>query len=88
MEMAKTSKPKLVQLFENFLWANLPKNWILKTTYFQGTLFISMLIETFQEESQQKIRRSLNLDTIHNRSNDLWGLAIDCIDEMKTEINK
>lgn len=86
MKMAKISKPELVQLFINLLWANSPKDWILKSTYFQKTLFISILIETPRKWQYQKIHRSFNIDVIQNRSKDLWGLAIDCVDEMKTEI--
>jgi hypothetical protein len=86
MKMTKSSKPELVQLFENLLWANAPKNWILKTTYFQKTLFVSMLIETPQEQQCQKIRRSFDVDIIRKRSDDLWGMASDCVDQMKTEV--
>lgn len=86
MRMAKISKPEIVILFENLLWVNSPKDWILKSTYFQKTLFVSMLIETSIEEQYQKIRRSFSIDTIHNREKDLYGLANDCIDEMLTEV--
>ncbi len=86
MKLSKTSMPELVQLFTNLLWANSPKNWILNSTYFQGTLFVSILIEQYQEGQCQKIHRSFGLDIIHSRSEDLHGLAIDCIDEMKTEV--
>ena len=86
MEMAKTFKPELVQLFENLLWANSPKTWIVKSTYFQGTLFVSMLIETSSEEQSQKIRRNFGLDIISSRAEDLWGMTEDVIQEMKTEI--
>lgn len=81
MRMAKTSKPQLVQLFENLLWANSPKNWIIKSTYYKKTLFISILTE-----QSKKIRRSFDLDIIKSREEDLWGLAIDCIDQIKKEI--
>ena len=84
--MAKIFKPKLVQLFECLLWANSPKDWILKSTYFHNTLFVSILIEASNKKQYQKIRRSFSLDIINNRAKDLWGLAADCIDEMKTEI--
>lgn len=86
MKVAKTSKPKLMQSFENMLWVNSPKDWILKSTYYQGTLFVSMLIEIYPTGQYQKIRRSFCLDTISSRSEDLWGLAADCVDEMKTEV--
>lgn len=88
MEVSKTTKPKLIQLFENLLWVNSPKEWILKGTYFQGTLFISMMLGTNKDKPDQKIRRSFDLEVIRNRSDDLWGLAGDCVDEMRTEIKK
>jgi len=86
MRMSKTSKPALMQQFEHMLWVNSPKDWILKATYFQGTLFVSMLIEASAEGEYQKIRRSFGFDLITKRVSDLWGLASDCIDEMKTEV--
>jgi len=86
MRMAKISKPAIVILFENLLWVNSPKEWVLKSTYFQKTLFVSMLIETSVEEQYQKIRRSFSIDTIRDREKDLYGLASDCVDEMRTEI--
>lgn len=86
MEMAKASKPALVQQFEHMLWANSPKDWILKSTYFHETLFVSMLIKTSLEGEYQTIRRSFGLDILHSRSTDLWGFAADYIDEMKTEV--
>ena len=76
--MTKSSKPELVQQFENLLWANSPKDWVVKTVYFQGTLFVSMSVEAYQFEHCQKIHRSFSLDIINDRSQDL--------DEMKTEI--
>jgi len=84
--MTKSSKPELVQQFENLLWANSPKDWVVKTVYFQGTLFVSMSVEAYQFEHCQKIHRSFSLDIINDRSQDLWGLASDVVDEMKTEI--
>ncbi len=86
MKMAKVSKPELIQLFEHLLWVNSPKDWILKSVYFQGILFVSMLIETQKEGQYQKIRRSFKLDIISSREEDIYGLATDCIDEMKKEI--
>ena len=86
VEMAKVSKPALVQQFEHMLWINSPKGWVLKSVYFQNTLFVSMLVETSIEGRYQKIRRSFGLDIISSRESDIWGLASDCVDEMKTEI--
>ncbi len=86
MQVAKISKPKIIQEFENLLWANSPEKWVLKSTYFQGTLYVSMLVHTSDGQVYHKIRRSFDIKNINSRSEDLWGLAIDCIDEMKTEI--
>lgn len=88
MEMAKTKKPQIIELFEHLLWVNSPKDWILKSAYFQSTLFVSMLIGISEEGEYQKIRRSFGLETINGRSKDIWGLAADCIDEMKTEVKQ
>lgn len=87
MEVSKTSKPEIVQLFENFLWVNSPKDWILKSTYFQEKLFVSMLISVSKDVPYKKIRRDYSTTTIIERKEDLYGLASDCIDEMKQELN-
>lgn len=79
--MAKTSTPSLVKLFESLLWANSPKDWIIHSTYYHQTLFVSIL-----KGQSQKIRRSFRLDIINKRQEDLWGMAVDCIDEIKTEV--
>lgn len=85
MKVAKAAKPKLVQLFENLLWANSPKDWIFKSVYFHGTLFVSMLIKTSKCEQYRKIRRSFKLENINRREKDIRGMATDCLDEIKTE---
>lgn len=84
MQVSEISSPKLVQLFVNLLWANSPKSWTLKSVYFQGILFVSMFVTPSGGE-QQKIRRSFTLKTITSRSEDIYGLARDCVDEMKAE---
>lgn len=86
IKMANDIKPELAKKFEDMLWVNTPEDWILKSTYFKKTLFISALIPTSQEGRCQKIRRHFKFDVIQNRSKDLWGLASDCVDEMKTEV--
>ncbi len=86
MKMAKASKPQLIQLFENLLWANSPQNWTLKSIYFQETLFITMIVKTSENRQNQKIRRSFGSDAVSSRKEDIWNLAFDCINEMKTEI--
>jgi hypothetical protein len=73
-------------MFENLLWVNSPDTWILKSTFFQNTLFVSMLVPNPDKVKYQKIRRSYDLATIQDRLSDIYGLASDCIDEMLTEL--
>jgi len=88
MKMSKISKPKLVKRFENLLWANTPRDWVLKSIYFQETLFVSISIISQTEDGEhfRKIRRSFKQKKIQKRSSDLWGMASDCVEEMKAEI--
>jgi hypothetical protein len=88
MQMSEVSKPKpkLVQRFEDLLWANSPKSWVLKGLYFQNSLFISMLVWVSPDEPFLKVRRNFTLSELEKRSEDLWGMASDCVDEMKSEI--
>jgi len=44
------------------------------------------MIPISANKQNQKIRRNFSLKIINSRASDIWGLAIDCIDEMKTEI--
>ncbi len=78
--MSKTSMPKIMQRFVNLLWANSPTDWVLKSTYFQSTLFIVISIP----DQYRKIRRSFKLCAIDSRSEDLWGMAEDCLQEMRS----
>ena len=80
IRVSEKVKPKLAQLFENILWINSPKEWVFNSLYFKGTLFIAILTD---KNKSKKIRRSFSLVAIRNREEDLWGLALDCIDEMK-----
>ena len=82
MKMAKPQSPGIVRLFENLLWVHSPKHWIVKSLYIQQTLFITILIETNHEGEYRKIRRSFHIDVLDSRSEDLLGLAADCVDEM------
>lgn len=84
--VARMSKPEIIQLFENLLWVNSSKNWILKSAYFQEKLFVTMLVLVSSDVQYKKIRRSYSLKTISDREKDIYGLAKDCIDEMKKEI--
>lgn len=83
MIVDKTAKPEIVQLFENLLWVNSPKNWILKSAYFQEKLFVTMLVLVSSDAQYKKVRRSYSLKTINDRIKDIHGLAKDCTDEMK-----
>lgn len=79
MEITQAQIPENIQLFENLLWANSPKDWVLKSTYHKKTLFVSISTKT-----SQKIRRSFSLSMIR-QSRDLWNFAaisIKCINEM------
>lgn len=86
MIVSKIIKPNIIQVFENLLWVNTPTDWVFKTTYFQETLFVSMLINTDESQKCLKIRRSYLLSAIKDRTDDIVGLARDCVDEMKTEL--
>jgi hypothetical protein len=84
--VSKISKPKVMQIFENLLWAKSPSNWTFSTTYFRSTLFVVIKVERSNDEPCQKIQRNFNIDVIEQRSKDLHGLAEDCADEIKTEV--
>lgn len=86
MQMSEVLKPELIQRFENLLWANTPDNWVLKSTYFQKILFVSMLVRRSSDEQFLKVRRNFTTDELNKRSEDLWGMASDCVDEMKNEV--
>lgn len=86
IRMTKKEIPELIRLFINLLWVHSPKNWILKSTYFQNTLFVSMLILMSNKIDYNRIRRNFTFDVVKSREFDLSGLASDCIDEMKKEL--
>lgn len=86
MVMSKVSKPKIIQIFENLLWAKSPSSWTFNTTYFHSTLFVVIVIEQSNNELGKKIRRNYNIDIVKQFCGDLHGLAGDCVDEIKTEI--
>lgn len=84
MNVTEKGMPILVRLFANLLWANSPKEWIIKDRYNGKTLFIFIAIP----DLDKKIHRTFLLQDINKRSKDqdLWGLANDCIDEIKAEV--
>ena len=87
MEMSKP-RSGIISRFENMLWANSPDNWIIKLIFFQEKLYISILIPTGEENQFHKIRRDMQISVLRSREQDLFGLASDCIDEMKTEAKR
>lgn len=84
MTMAKKEIPVLVRLFTNLLWADSPTEWTIEQRYNRKTLFISITVPN----SDKKIYRTFLAENINKRSekDDLWGMASDCIEEIKTEI--
>jgi len=81
-DMAKATKPDYVQLFEDLLWANLPRSWMIKTTFFNRVLYVSIFIQNADSIEIQKIRRSFKTSIIKARLDDIHGMASDCINEM------
>lgn len=80
------SMPRIVKKFIDLFWANLPRKWAIKQVYHKGALFIIILIPINGRE--KKIKRQYKIETIKARSEDLWGLASDCADQVKNSINK
>jgi len=89
--MASVAKPEIVKRFECLFWANMHKDWILKSVYTRGIVYISILIETCPVDSTiqkyKKIRRSISINVLRNRSEDIWGLARDLVDEIKSGLD-
>lgn len=81
MQVIKMYKPKVVQNFINLLWANLPQDWVVKFTYYQKILFISIIMPTTDNDIR-KVRRQYDIEDIKDRKEDLWGLAADCAEEI------
>jgi len=84
--MAKKPTPAIVITFENFVWAHSPSDWIIKTTYFNGMLYLSGFVHTINCNKPKKIGRTISVDAIKSRSHDISGLAYDIVDEMKATI--
>ena len=79
IKMTQQHDQELMQEFENMLWVNSPKEWTFKTNYFRDTLFVSI-----SSKGKKNIHRSFHVSAIRTCSNDIEGIAKDCIDEMKT----
>jgi len=73
-------------VFENYIWVNSPSEWTMKSTYFNGTLYVSMSIKLYKPKRLKHIRRSISITSVRDRCQDLCGLASDLVDEMKTEV--
>lgn len=89
MIMSTIPEPKVVRLFKDLFWAHTTDDWIMKTTYHRGILYVSVTINVGLG-STIKIRRSFKVSNMQKREskNDLWGLAKDCVDEIRSEAKK
>lgn len=87
MAVSRSIKPEIIQQFENLLWVDTPKSWVIKTVFYQNTLYISAIIE-IDKEHTRKIRRTISMEIITSRQDDIWGLATDMVDEMKSELKE
>ena len=86
IHVSEAIRPQVIKVFEDLLWANSPRDWTIRSVYFNNTLFLSMFINKVDSKQLQKVRRSFSIDIIQSRQTDLWGMASDCIDEMKREL--
>ena len=84
MKMSRVSKviPEFAQSFCNMLWVNLPKNWLFNCVYQKGKMFISIVIESQEDGTVSKIRRSYVLSDLEKQQNNIWDLASDCAGEI------
>lgn len=83
--VAKTIKPVLAKKFEDLLWAHTPSDWIVKGVFINNSLYVIII---FPHKNSYKIRRQFPLNILKSREKDLWGLAADIVQEMKSEIAK
>lgn len=74
--------PEFAQSFCNILWASLPQEWLFNCIYQKGQMFISIIIESQEDGTVSKIRRSYVLKDLEKQQNNLWGLAHDCAGEI------
>lgn len=82
MKVDKEKTPILIQLFTNLFWANSPSGWTIDHKYNGKTLFISISVPGLEK----KIYRTFLAKDINGRSEDIWGMASDCIEEIKAKI--
>jgi len=74
--------PEFAQSFCNMLWINLPENWLFNCIFQKGKMFISIIIESQEDGTVSKIRRSYVLKDLEKQRDNLWGLAHDCAGEI------
>jgi hypothetical protein len=83
----QTYKPELVRRFCNMLWANLPNNFVTKFYYQKSVLYVMIILKN-EKGKTDKIKREYTLTCIQDRQDDLWGLAVDCADEIRHYVIK
>lgn len=84
MKVTPLSKvlPEFARSFCNMLWVNLPKSWLFNCVYQKGKMFISIIIESEEDGTVSKIRRSYVLGDLEKQQNNIWDLAHDCAGEI------
>lgn len=84
MKMSQVSKmiPEFAHSFCNMLWVNLPSHWLFNCIYQRGTMFISIVIESQEDGTISKIRRSYVLKDLEKQQDNIWALAHDCAGEI------
>ena len=87
IKMDSRQVPRTAEIFTNLLWAHSPDNWSFKSTYFRNTLWIVIFVEDKDKTKPKKIRRSFGIKILTDRSEDLWGMARDCVEQIISEIN-
>lgn len=84
MKVKQVSKviPEFAQSFCNMLWVNLPKSWLFNCVYQKGEMFIVIVIESQEDGTVSKIRRSYVLRDLEKQQDNIWALAHDCAGEI------
>lgn len=81
-------KNELVDRFENLLWMEMKKDWMIKTTLYQDIVYITVLTYDLKKQTTKKVRRTISFKVIKEREYDLHGLACDTMDEIKSSLRK
>ena len=84
MKVMQVSKviPEFVRSFCNMLWVDLPESWLFNCVCQKGAIFISIIIESQENGTVSKIRRSYKISDLEKQQNDIWALAHDCAGEI------